>query len=1004
MESRQLYSPIYRWLSVLVVLSLVLSPAAITARAQDDTGGPQPPRTPTWDEEPVGVQAIIPGNATALALAMDIPQADIMSASIGTSDPIGTGISNGAIVPFPKQGSTFTLLSTGRASSATTPNTSGSLSYQLAGLNNSQGNDLVQMTLNLRVPSDKNCLRFDFAYYSEEYPEFVGSQFNDTFTVELGDSILKIIGNEVVSGKNFAFDPQAKIISVNTVGFATNANTTYDGATPLFTASRTVSPGETIKAVFSIQDLGDSIYDSAVFLDSFRWTYDTNCLQGSGVSREPIAIIVHGFQGATVIGGYDCAAALESLNSTGSNSTLGDLPMMFDRAGYDVWLAKYDSDHWLQGGTPPILNNAGCLLRQIEAFYDASSQNRQFILVAHSMGGVVSRVCLALFPNCRRGVKAFYTLGSPHAGMSSNLSFLYCQVQGQQGICDLSRDRMRTFFNVIAPNQRDIGYTFIGGNHFGPEVSGAVNGEGEHDGVVSSYSAVGWQYPDKVGAPVNWWGANAPEQIWTNETHHPHLNADGGKAYTAYRAPDVPSYAFDCMQWLEGRDSYSDVCDDATTANTVATAVANTSSPQTTEVLTGYIGPNTTITRTMPIDSNGRVVFSLIWPTTGSLGFVLVNPNGQLIDAAYASASNGTVVYSQNAGGTAAPGSAIYGFTTAVLGNWQLRMTATNDPAGADYYALVELETSRTLDISTNAPSFGFGQAALITATIQNLSGGIGGAIVTATLKRSDNVTDTVTLAHQGNGIYAANYTIPNAPGYLNLTVTATGSDAGIAFSRQQNLLLGIAPQTAQLNGAYSAQTPDADFNGKYDQINVQVGVNVNTAGSYSLVGDLVANGSAVAHTGAVVSLGAGAQTVTLNFSGNDIRTAQRNGPFTLANLTLSDNAYGSIPVQTLTTAWTTPAYGWQSFGSCYTLTKGTLPTFGGVVNVSPAPNCNNGTQYAHGTQVQLNTSTYLGYAFYNWIGSTSSTSNPLIITMDAAKVVRANLVESRIFLPLVRK
>lgn len=43
-----------------------------------------------------------------------------------------------------------------------------------------------------------------------------------------------------------------------------NTGTTYDGATPALSAQTAVVPGSVIDLYFSIQDLGDSVYDSAV--------------------------------------------------------------------------------------------------------------------------------------------------------------------------------------------------------------------------------------------------------------------------------------------------------------------------------------------------------------------------------------------------------------------------------------------------------------------------------------------------------------------------------------------------------------------------------------------------------------------------------------------------------------------------------------------------------------------------------------------------------------------
>ncbi len=234
-------------------------------------------------------------NATAqqLADAMDIPTADIISVSLGTSDSRAAGVATGLLGDFfPTQGNTFAILATGFASTASTPNSSGSTSTQLGGLNNSQGEDLVRLSVQLSVPSNATCLSFEFAFYSEEFPEWVGSQFNDAFIAELGGTNFQIINNQVVAPLNFAFDTELNVISVNTVfGISANTGTTYDGTTPLLRASTPVEPDSTIDVVFSIQDLGDSIYDSAVFLDNLYWGYGVNCEAGVEIDADGDALL-----------------------------------------------------------------------------------------------------------------------------------------------------------------------------------------------------------------------------------------------------------------------------------------------------------------------------------------------------------------------------------------------------------------------------------------------------------------------------------------------------------------------------------------------------------------------------------------------------------------------------------------------------------------------------------------------------------------------------------------
>lgn len=219
-----------------------------------------------------------PAPPGAIATAMDIDPALLVSASLGASDPQAAGTHTGPLgLSFPQQGTSFGILATGLVASADDPDTNngetlgggGSLddvSATLGGANNSQGNDLVELTLVLRAPVASDCLLFRFAFYSEEFPDFVGREFNDTFTA-------------LLNGSNIAFDTNGDPIDVNTnFGFNPanpnpNTGTTYDGTTGLLEAAGPVVGGSTNTLVLRIEDLGDSILDSAVFLDQLRFVF-----------------------------------------------------------------------------------------------------------------------------------------------------------------------------------------------------------------------------------------------------------------------------------------------------------------------------------------------------------------------------------------------------------------------------------------------------------------------------------------------------------------------------------------------------------------------------------------------------------------------------------------------------------------------------------------------------------------------------------------------------------
>jgi hypothetical protein len=237
-----------------------------------------PPEVP-----PLTAQTIIT-NASPyeLAAVLGISITTILSATLNGSDGAGVGLGTAPLDQFPTSGDAFAILSTGFAGNADRPNNEPNLTAILGGLNNSEGNDLVQLALTLQVPAGINCASFDFTFYSEEYPEYVGNVYNDSFLAEVGGSNFVISGTQVIAPHNFAFDTAGNNISVNTVfTYLVTSTTTYDGRTSLLRASTVVTPGTATEFVFSVQDLGDSELDSTVFLDKFFWSNNSTCGQGA---------------------------------------------------------------------------------------------------------------------------------------------------------------------------------------------------------------------------------------------------------------------------------------------------------------------------------------------------------------------------------------------------------------------------------------------------------------------------------------------------------------------------------------------------------------------------------------------------------------------------------------------------------------------------------------------------------------------------------------------------
>ncbi len=165
--------------------------------------------------------------------------------------------------------------------------------------------DYVAMTLDLEVPETATSLAFDFNFMTAEFPEYVGSAYNDTFTAHLEQPAPGFNGN-------VSFDAKGQPVTVN-IGFfnvcdpdgadcycygdyyggyygeegdegctcddctgeAALVGSGYEegvgGGTGWLTTHVAVEPGTAITITFGIHDQGDGILDSAVLLDNFRW-------------------------------------------------------------------------------------------------------------------------------------------------------------------------------------------------------------------------------------------------------------------------------------------------------------------------------------------------------------------------------------------------------------------------------------------------------------------------------------------------------------------------------------------------------------------------------------------------------------------------------------------------------------------------------------------------------------------------------------------------------------
>lgn len=263
-------------LPVLAVLALALPAQASAAVVALDPLSPATADT---------LGKAIASDPTQL-LGAALPEAAFSEPEEGEPGRSPVGIGNLAplapVAGFPTAGPEFGILSTGDVHTIATQllneeeGTSGVFGKETAGLRGPEANDWTTLRIDVLVPAGANCLALDYRFLSEEFPEFVHSDYNDAFVAEL-DVTSWSVGAEgqFARPNDFASSLAGTPISVNGVGPAAvtaeeAAGTYFDAATGLITTKTPIGAGPH-SVYLSVFDASDAVWDSAVFLDNLRF-------------------------------------------------------------------------------------------------------------------------------------------------------------------------------------------------------------------------------------------------------------------------------------------------------------------------------------------------------------------------------------------------------------------------------------------------------------------------------------------------------------------------------------------------------------------------------------------------------------------------------------------------------------------------------------------------------------------------------------------------------------
>jgi hypothetical protein len=183
--------------------------------------------------------------------------------------------SNGQLSPGVVPSNTGVILSTGRAADFTQsngdPNRNAGTSTDTTGVsNNAQFNTVAGASTFDAVWIDAdfiptgNVMTMRFVFSSEEYPEFINSQFNDVVGVWINGTLVPIVvGNGKTSVNNINGNTQENLFRSNTNDAF---NTEMDGFTVTLTLKIPVNPGVVNSIRIGIADTSDARYDSNLLI------------------------------------------------------------------------------------------------------------------------------------------------------------------------------------------------------------------------------------------------------------------------------------------------------------------------------------------------------------------------------------------------------------------------------------------------------------------------------------------------------------------------------------------------------------------------------------------------------------------------------------------------------------------------------------------------------------------------------------------------------------------
>ncbi len=287
-----------------------------------------------------------------LANAILVNQSTLINSQYTDTDDLGHRqaivlASRGTMLPT--GGSSFILLTTGVAgyNPATTDglNPGDERGNWFAAGKYGTPRDQATLTLTLQVPQYMHYIYYDIQFFTLEYPDYIGSQYNDKLTITVdspsqgtteytidvngGDFVLN--ANDIEGTGYDVFATSGNPADVDWVTTTPNPTGADGGATALIGREHPVSPNEQITLTFDIKDTGDNQFDSAAFIDNLRFS---GYAQTKIIARKTVQDINEGLPEPTDILEY--SIAISNIGTADQSNNPGDEfeDILPDNVGY----------------------------------------------------------------------------------------------------------------------------------------------------------------------------------------------------------------------------------------------------------------------------------------------------------------------------------------------------------------------------------------------------------------------------------------------------------------------------------------------------------------------------------------------------------------------------------------------------------------------------------------------------------------------------------------------